>query len=193
MNKIKLIAGLSNPGKIYTNTRHNIGAQYIKSLAKKYKTKLKNNKKLIGYTNKLKIENSIVHLFIPNTYINNSGNAILNFIKYFKINITEIMIVHDDLDIPIGRAKIKLGGKNCTHNGIKDIQKKLKNHNFYRLKIGIGHPGRKKEVINYLLNIPNNIEQKSINESINKSINCTQILFKKGIQEAINELHFYKK
>ncbi|MGP1931296.1 MAG: aminoacyl-tRNA hydrolase [Arsenophonus sp. ET-DL12-MAG3] len=193
MNKIKLIVGLANPGFTYTLSRHNIGALYIKLLAKQHNKLLKKENKFFGNTVKIKLANNDVHLLIPTTYINFSGKSVLALSNFYCINPTEILVVHDELDLIPGVAKIKFGGSNNGHNGLKDIQNKLGNNsNFYRLRIGIGHPGDKNKVVDFVLSNPTFNEQKLINNIMLEAIRCTLILFEEGINKAINQLHTFK-
>ncbi|AMA65084.1 Peptidyl-tRNA hydrolase [Candidatus Arsenophonus lipoptenae] len=192
-SKIKLIVGLANPGHNYEFSRHNVGSWYVKLLAKQYNQFLKEEKIFFGYTTTIFLADEYVRLLIPKTYINFSGTSILALINFYDIKPTEILIAHDELDLIPGIAKIKFGGSNNGHNGLKDIQAKLNgNSNFYRLRIGIGHPGDKKKVINFVLNKPSVHEQKLIYNSIHEAINCTPILINKGIKKAINRLHAFK-
>ncbi|BGI51150.1 MAG: aminoacyl-tRNA hydrolase [Arsenophonus endosymbiont of Ceratovacuna japonica] len=194
ISNIKLIVGLANPGFKYSLTRHNIGSWYVKLLAKKYKKLLKEESKFFGYTTTINLENNNIYLLIPTTYINLSGKSVLALSSFYRIKIDEILVAHDELDLMPGIVKIKLGGNNSGHNGIKDIQSKLGNHsNFYRLRIGIGHPGDKNKVIDFLLNKPTVLEQKLIINSINKAIYYTPIILNENINKAINLLHTFNK
>ncbi|WMY95170.1 MAG: aminoacyl-tRNA hydrolase [Arsenophonus sp.] len=193
MNNIKLIVGLANPGIKYELTRHNVGSWYIKLLAKKYKQILKLNNNFFGYTGKINLYGDPIYLLIPTTYMNINGKAVLSLVKSYHIQPEKILIVHDELNLIPGQAKIKFGGTNNGHNGLNDIQEKLGNNpNFYRLRIGIGHPGDKKKVIQFLLNPPTIQEQKLINITIHEAIFCTEILLFQGMHQAINRLHNFK-
>ncbi|MGP1945550.1 MAG: aminoacyl-tRNA hydrolase [Arsenophonus sp. ER-QC15-MAG3] len=193
MNYIKLIVGLGNPGSKYMLTRHNVGASYVELLAKKHNKLLKKENKFFGYTTKINLENNDVCLLIPTTYINLSGKSVLTLTNFYQIKPNEILVAHDELDLIPGIAKIKFGGSNNGHNGIKDIQNKLGNNpDFYRLRIGIGHPGDKNKVVRFVLSKPILEEQKLIDKIIIKAIHCTSILFEEGINKAINKLHTFK-
>ncbi|MGP1931690.1 MAG: aminoacyl-tRNA hydrolase, partial [Arsenophonus sp. ET-DL12-MAG3] len=133
MNYIKLIVGLGNPDFKYMLTRHNVGASYVKLLAKKHNKSFKKENKFFGYTTKINLENNDVCLLIPTTYINLSGKSVLTLTNFYQIKPNEILVAHDELDLIPGIAKIKFGGSNNGHNGIKDIQNKLGNNpDFYR-------------------------------------------------------------
>lgn len=182
-DKIKLIVGLGNPGRKYRMTRHNIGSRYVILLSNKYKIILKKNKKFSGYTGKLRInENQKIHLLIPTTYMNLSGKSVIKIKKYYQIKTREILIAHDDLDLKLGINKIKKGGSNHGHNGLKNIQKKINNSEFYRIRFGIGRPDKKNKIINFVLNKPNKKEQNVIDKGIYEIINYSNLIFQGKIK-----------
>ncbi|WMY96945.1 MAG: aminoacyl-tRNA hydrolase [Arsenophonus sp.] len=193
MGNIKLIVGLANPGIKYELTRHNVGSWYIKLLAKKYKQILKPKKNFFGYIGKINLYGGSIYLLIPKIYMNFNGKAVLSLVNFYHIQPEKILVVHDELNLIPGKAKIKFGGTNNGHNGLKDIQEKLGNNaNFYRLRIGIGHPGNKNKVVQFLLNKPKIHEKKLINTTIKEAIFCTEILLDQGINKAITRLHNFK-
>ncbi|WMY97207.1 MAG: aminoacyl-tRNA hydrolase [Arsenophonus sp.] len=191
MNKIKLIVGLGNPEKKYFLTRHNIGYWYLNLLMRNYNI-ISKKKYPLGYIHQIMIENNKVFLLFPKTYINLSGLSVSYIKDIYSIKNNEILIAYDDLTLPIGRAKIKFGNTYVTHNGIRNIEDVLKNNNFYRLRIGIGHPGKKQNVTRFLLNIPSIRERKIINYCINKIVLATKFFFSEGPNKAINYLHNLK-
>ncbi|MGP1928273.1 MAG: aminoacyl-tRNA hydrolase [Arsenophonus sp. NC-WZS1-MAG3] len=193
VNKIKLIVGLANPDSEYILTRHNAGAWYVELLAKQCNQLLKKENKFFGYTASINLANNDIRLLIPTTYMNLSGKSVLALANFYSIKASEILVSHDELDLMPGSAKIKLGGNNSGHNGLKDIQNKLGNNpNFYRLRIGIGHPGDKNKVASFVLNKPTLQEQKLIDDTINEAIRCTSILLNEGVDKAVNQLHTFK-
>ncbi|HGJ5855579.1 aminoacyl-tRNA hydrolase [Arsenophonus nasoniae] len=193
MSNIKLIVGLANPGAEYALTRHNAGAWYVELLAKHYNQLLKEESKFFGYTARINLAGNDVRLLIPTTYMNLSGKSVLALANFYRIKPAEILVAHDELDLMPGTAKIKLGGSNGGHNGLKDIQNKLGNDpNFYRLRIGIGHPGDKNKVVGFVLSKPTLAEQKLINDTIDEAIGCTPILLNEGVNKAVNRLHAFK-
>ncbi len=130
---------------------------------------------------------------IPTTGMNLSGNAVMAITNFYNINLKEVLVVHDELDLPAGKVKIKFGGGNAGHNGLKNIQKKFSNNsNFYRLRIGIGHPGKKSKIINFVLNKPSNIDQKMIDQVIDKSLNVIEIIIQNKLDIAMHQLHSFK-
>ncbi|VAX76763.1 Peptidyl-tRNA hydrolase [Serratia symbiotica] len=193
MSSIKLIVGLANPGIEYTHTRHNAGAWYVNLLAQRHNKKLEEEKKFLGYTARLNLTGNDVYLLVPTTFMNLSGQAVLKLANFNRIEPNEILVAHDELDLPPGMAKIKLGGGNSGHNGLKDIQNKLGNNpNFYRLRIGIGHPGNKNKVLGFVLGRPSINEKTMINQVITESLKCSEILIKDGLEPAVQRLHKFK-
>lgn len=193
MSKIKLIVGLANPGADYAQTRHNAGAWYVDLLAQRHQQSLKEESKFFGYTARINLNGNDVRLLVPTTFMNLSGKAVLAMANFYRIQPDEILVAHDELDLPPGVVKMKLGGGNGGHNGLKDIQSKLSNNpNFYRLRIGIGHPGDKNKVVGFVLGKPPTSEQKLIDDAIDEALACTDILMRDGYEKAINRLHSFK-
>nr|WP_209435701.1 aminoacyl-tRNA hydrolase [Gilliamella intestini] len=193
MTTIKLIVGLANPGNEYATTRHNAGAWFVDQLAERYNQSLKNEQKFLGYTSKINISGHDVRLLVPTTFMNLSGKAVQAMATFYQIKPEEILVAHDELDLNPGIAKLKFGGSHGGHNGLKDIANKLGNNlNFYRLRIGIGHPGDKNKVVGYVLNKPSKPEQELIDKAIDESLRCTDILLSDGIDVAMNKLHAFK-
>lgn len=193
MSSIKLIVGLANPGAEYAQTRHNAGAWYVDLLAERHNQSLKEEPKFFGYTARLNLAGQDVRLLVPSTFMNLSGKAVAAMAGFYRILPEEILVAHDELDIPPGVAKLKLGGGNGGHNGLKDIQSKLGNDpNFYRLRIGIGHPGDKSKVTGFVLGKPPASEQALIDDAIDESIRCTEVLLQEDITKAMNRLHSFK-
>lgn len=193
MKPIKLIVGLANPGAKYEKTRHNVGAWFIKHLVRLHNQSLQYEHKFLGYTAKIKLVDHEVRLLVPTTFMNLSGNAVAAIKNFYHLSTEEILVVHDELYFLPGVAKFKFGGGNSGHNGLKDIQKKLDNNsNFYRLRIGIGHPVERSKVIDFVLSKPSLIEKKQIEDIIHKSLCCTELIFKKNMATAIQNLHSFR-
>lgn len=193
MLNIKLIVGLANPGPEYAATRHNAGAWFVDALAKRYHQSLQNEAKFFGYTARINIADHDIRLLVPTTFMNLSGKAVLAMANFYQLNTDEILVAHDELDLLPGVAKLKLGGSHGGHNGLKDIANKLGNNlNFYRLRIGIGHPGDKNRVVGYVLNSPTKNEQQLIDCAIDESLICTELLLKQDLNSAMNRLHAFK-
>lgn len=193
MSTIKLLVGLANPGAEYAATRHNAGAWYLDLLSRRYNTSLKEEAKFFGYTGRASIHGQDVRLLVPTTFMNLSGKAVAAMASFYRINPDEILVAHDELDLPPGVAKFKLGGGNGGHNGLKDIASKLGNNpNFHRLRIGIGHPGDKNKVTGFVLGKPQAAEQRLIDDAIDEAVRCTDVLMKDDMLAAMNRLHAFK-
>ncbi|GCM77913.1 peptidyl-tRNA hydrolase [Escherichia coli] len=190
---IKLIVGLANPGAEYAATRHNAGAWFVDLLAERLRDPLREEAKFFGYTSRVTLGGEGVRLLVPTTFMNLSGKAVAAMASFFRINPDEILVAHDELDLPPGVAKFKLGGGHGGHNGLKDIISKLGNNpNFHRLRIGIGHPGDKNKVVGFVLGKPPVSEQKLIDEAIDEAARCTEMWFTDGLTKATNRLHAFK-
>ncbi len=190
---IKLIVGLANPGAEYAATRHNAGAWFVDLLAERLRVPLREEAKFFGYTSRVTLGGEGVRLLVPTTFMNLSGKAVAAMASFFRINPDEILVAHDELDLPPGVAKFKLGGGHGGHNGLKDIISKLGNNpNFNRLRIGIGHPGDKNKVVGFVLGKPPVSEQKLIDEAIDEAARCTEMWFTDGLTKATNRLHAFK-
>ena len=190
---IKLIVGLANPGAEYAATRHNAGAWYVDLLAERLRTPLREEPKFFGYTSRINLAGADVRLLVPTTFMNLSGKAVAAMATFYRINPDEILVAHDELDLPPGVAKFKLGGGHGGHNGLKDIISKLGNNpNFHRLRVGIGHPGDKNNVVGFVLGKPPSSEQKLIDEAVDEAARCTEIWLQDGLTKATNRLHAFK-
>jgi PTH1 family peptidyl-tRNA hydrolase len=192
-NDIRLIVGLANPGQEYSRTRHNAGAWFINELAKWHNTQLREEAKYFGYTARIAIAGQDVRLLVPTTFMNLSGKSVSALAKFYRIDVTQILVVHDELDLPPGVAKFKQGGSHGGHNGLKDIISKMANSKeFYRLRIGIGHPGHKDKVTGYVLGKAQAKEQEQMDAAIDEAVRCIDILAKDGMTKAMSRLHTFK-
>jgi peptidyl-tRNA hydrolase, PTH1 family len=163
---IKLFVGLGNPGPQYDATRHNAGFWFIDALARELKTSLVPEKSYFGLAARTALAGQTVWLLQPQTFMNASGKSVAALANFFKINPEEILVVHDELDIVPGQAKLKLGGSHAGHNGLRDIHAQLGTDQYWRLRIGIGHPGVKSEVIHWVLKKPSPEHRVLINETL---------------------------
>ena len=186
---IKLIVGLGNPSKEYEQTRHNAGFWFIDELAWQWKVSLKEDKKYFGEVARVSRAEGDVWLLKPLTFMNLSGKAVGALAQFYKIKPEEILVVHDELDIPCGRIRLKRGGGNGGHNGVKDIQAKLGTADFYRLRLGIDHPGDKALVSAYVLNKPSAEDKQKIDEAIGKSLQGLPLIMEGKWEEATRFLH----
>jgi peptidyl-tRNA hydrolase, PTH1 family len=189
MSHIRLIVGLGNPGTEYEHTRHNIGFDFIDELAKLWKTSFKAEKKFFGQVARVNLAEGEIWLLKPITYMNKSGTAVQALAKFYKISPEEILIIHDELDIPCGQVRFKKGGSNGGHNGLKDIQAWLSTPDFYRLRLGIGHPGDRSLVVHYVLHKPQAHEQALITEAMQKSVAIMPLLLKGEYSSVQQQLH----
>lgn len=189
MSHIRLIVGLGNPGIEYEHTRHNIGFDFVDELASLWKISLKEEKKFFGQVAKINLLENEIWLLKPSTYMNKSGTSVQSIAKFFKISPEEILVIHDELDIPCGQIRFKKGGRNGGHNGLKDIQAWLGTADFYRLRLGIGHPGDRNLVVHYVLHKPLAEEKVLIDEALHKSLNALPLLLKGEFGRAQQQLH----
>ena len=193
MSQIKLIVGLANPGAKYEGTRHNEGEWLVTELARMYNTSLKEEAKYFGKVAKINTAQGEVRLLVPTTFMNLSGKAVGALANFYRIKPEEILVAHDELDLPPGVAKIKQGGGHGGHNGLKDIIASLgNNNNFYRVRIGIGHPGHRDLVAGYVLGKPAPQDQENIDASVDEASRCVEVLFKESIVKATNRLNGFK-
>ncbi|MBS6009044.1 MAG: aminoacyl-tRNA hydrolase [Haemophilus parahaemolyticus] len=193
MSQIKLIVGLANPGAKYEGTRHNAGEWLVNELARMYNASLKEEAKYFGKVAKINTAQGEVRLLVPTTFMNLSGKAVGALTNFYRIKPEEILVAHDELDLPPGVAKIKQGGGHGGHNGLKDIIASLGNsNNFYRVRIGIGHPGHKDLVAGYVLGKPAPQDQEKINSAVDEASRCVEVLFKDGIMKATNRLNGFR-
>lgn len=187
-NGIKLLVGLGNPGDKYEATRHNAGFWWIDQLAASSNSKLALDAKMFGHVGKLN-PHADTWLLKPTTFMNASGKAVAALANYYKILPAQILVIHDELDLPPDTVKLKKGGGHGGHNGLKDIAAALGTVDFWRLRLGIGHPGDRNEVINFVLKAPLKDEQTAIEQCIDKSIEVVPQLLKGDFEDAMLKLH----
>lgn len=188
--KIKLVVGLGNPGAEYAETRHNAGQIFVEELARTQHSALTPEAKFFGLTARLTVTNRDLRLLVPATFMNLSGKAVAAMAQFFKIEPEEILVVHDELDLAPGIARLKIGGGHGGHNGLRDIISALgNNNNFGRLRIGIGHPGNAKLVSNYVLKKAPPEEHELIETAIRASLPYITHLVEGDWEKAMRELH----
>lgn len=186
---IKLIAGLGNPGREYEATRHNAGFAFVERLADAHKVSLKSESKFFGKTARILGLGHELWLLMPQTFMNLSGQSVAALANFYKIQPSEILVVYDELDLPPGGVKIKFGGGAAGHNGLKSIAARLSTHDFWRLRIGIGHPGDKNRVPDYVLERANREDQSLIDEVIAKSLEVFPQIEQGDFEAAMLKLH----
>jgi PTH1 family peptidyl-tRNA hydrolase len=190
---IRLIVGLGNPGTEYEQTRHNAGFWLVDQLAR---GELKRETRFQALAAKTRIANNEVWLLEPQTFMNRSGQSVGTLARFYKINPDEVLVVHDELDLPPGAAKIKKGGSSGGHNGLKDITAALGTQDFWRLRLGIGHPRElnlQQPVADFVLHRPRKEEQTLIDQAIEKSLSVIALLCEGKFEQATMELHTDKK
>ena len=191
MSGIKLFVGLGNPGDKYENTRHNAGFWWVDAACAFTNSKVILESKFFGVAGKLN-PTSDTWLLKPTTFMNASGKAVAALAQYYKILPEQILVIHDELDLPTGGVKLKIGGGHGGHNGLKDIAAALGTPNFWRLRLGIGHPGERNEVVNFVLKAPPKDEKNVIYGCIDDSINLMPLLQSGDFEAAMLKLHTKK-
>ncbi|OQS31393.1 aminoacyl-tRNA hydrolase [Chromobacterium haemolyticum] len=189
MSGIRLIVGLGNPGAEYDRTRHNAGFWLVDELCWRYKGSWRTEGKFQGDVARVDIEGQDVWLLKPMTYMNLSGQAVLALAHFYKILPDQILVVHDELDLSPGAARFKQGGGHGGHNGLKDIAARLSSAAFWRLRLGIGHPGDRNEVANFVLKKPRAEEQQALDEAIEQALRQLPAAIGGKMAAAMKELH----
>ncbi|HEY5994474.1 MAG TPA: aminoacyl-tRNA hydrolase [Gallionellaceae bacterium] len=189
MSAIKLIVGLGNPGREYETTRHNAGFWWVEAFARAQGASFRPDGKFHGLVTRTALHGHEVHLLMPQTFMNVSGRAVGALAQFYKIEPAQILVVHDELDLPPGSAKLKLGGGHGGHNGLKDIIAHLGTRDFWRLRIGIGHPGERSEVSNYVLNAARKEEQVLIDEAMARAQEVAALIVEGKLEAAMLKLH----
>ena len=186
---IKLIVGLQNPGAAYEQTRHNVGGWLVETLACRHRAAFQLEKKLFAKLSSFTLDGHPCKALLPTTFMNLSGKAARAVCQFYKIQPEEILVVHDDLDLPCGRIKLKTDGGHGGHNGLKDLTAQLGTSTYHRLRIGIGHPGHKSMVLEYVLGKPSPEDKENILNAIDRGIEIMPLLLSQGIMNAMNILH----
>ena len=189
MEDIRLIVGLGNPGEKYARTRHNAGYWWVDAIADARRSAWKKETKFSGWTAEVEEGGREFTLLKPSTYMNESGRSVSALMRFFKVEPGELLVVHDELDLPPGVVKLKRGGGTGGHNGLEDIVDALGTKDFWRLRIGIGHPGDKDLVADYVLDRARRIEQDAIDPAFERSLDLMPRLAAGRLQDAIGWLH----
>jgi PTH1 family peptidyl-tRNA hydrolase len=188
----KLFVGLGNPGAEYEATRHNVGFWWLEAAARELKVNLVPEKSYWGLAGRTQIQGQTVWLLAPQTFMNLSGKSVGALAKFFKIQPEDIVVVHDELDIEPGQAKLKKGGGHAGHNGLRDIHAQLGTADYWRLRVGIGHPGEKSEVANWVLKKPSPEHRQAIDETLSRSIKALPQLLAGDMDKAMALIHTSK-
>jgi peptidyl-tRNA hydrolase, PTH1 family len=185
---VKLVVGLGNPGPEYEATRHNAGFWWVENLADAQRVRLRAQAKFFSRVGRLTDGERDCWLLLPTTYMNDSGRAVQAFASFYKIAPHDILVVHDELDLPPGTARIKKGGGVAGHNGLKDVSARL-GPDFWRLRIGVGHPGNRDEVADYVLHPPRQEEAKLISSAVEQSLEVWPLIQTGEMEKAMHRLH----
>mgnify|MGYP003833002065 FL=1 len=186
---IRLMVGLGNPGAEYEATRHNAGFWFIDEVARKLKVSLQPERNYFGLAARANTDGGPLWLLEPMTFMNLSGKSVAALARFFKIAPEEILVAHDELDLLPGQVKLKFGGSHAGHNGLKDIHAQLGSPDYWRLRLGIGHPGVKAEVVNYVLRKPSAEHRESIDKSIEQSLGALDLLLAGEMERAMMKIH----
>lgn len=188
-SQIKLIVGLGNPGKQYEATRHNAGFWFIDRIVNEYRSALIRKEKFFGYAGTATVEGMVIHLLKPDTMMNLSGRSVQAFAAFYRIDIAEILVAHDELDIGYGEVRLKTSGGHGGHNGLRDIVQRLGSKDFHRLRIGIDHPGHASQVTGHVLGNPRQEERKLIESAIDMAVNELPKIIKGDFETVMQQLH----
>lgn len=186
---VELIIGLGNPGGEYESARHNAGFWFVDALAKANNATFKAENKFHGQVTRLTLQGQEFRLLKPTTFINNSGQAVAALSRFYKIAPANILIVHDDLDLPAGTARLKQEGGHGGHNGLRDIMSHLGENKFLRLRIGINHPGNGHNVIDYVLKRPPKADRVLIESAMDAAMDVLPQIITGELQKAMHQLH----
>lgn len=189
---IKLFVGLGNPGPDYEATRHNAGFWWLDAVARELKTRLVPDKTYHGLVGRTMVNGEVVWLLKPQTFMNLCGKSVAALARFFKIAPQDMLVAHDELDIVPGEARLKLGGGHAGHNGLRDIHAQLGTDDYWRLRLGIGHPGVKAEVINWVLKKPSLDHRVALDQSIERSLKALPHLLSGDMNKATMLVHTSK-
>jgi PTH1 family peptidyl-tRNA hydrolase len=186
---IRLLVGLGNPGPSYDGTRHNAGFWFVDAAARELKAALQPERAYSGLVARVNRPEGPLWLLEPSTYMNLSGKSVAALASFYKIAPEEILVAHDELDLIPGQAKLKLGGSTAGHNGLNDIESQLGSSAFWRLRLGIGHPGVKAEVVDYVLRRPTREHREEIDKAIDRGLSALRLMLAGEMERAMMKVH----
>jgi peptidyl-tRNA hydrolase, PTH1 family len=186
---IRLLVGLGNPGPEYEDTRHNAGFWWLDAVAAKLGARLTPERSYSGLVGRVAAPGGSLFMLQPMTFMNLSGKSVAALARFFKIAPEEILVAHDELDLMPGQVKMKFGGGHAGHNGLKDIHAQLGTADYWRLRLGIGHPGVKAEVVNYVLRKPPAADREAIDKTIEGTLPALDLLLAGDMERAMMKIH----
>ena len=186
---IRLIVGLGNPGAQYEDTRHNSGFWFVDILARLHGGVFKSESRFHGQTCRIRVEGEECWLLKPATFMNRSGQSVSSLMRYYNLDMDELLVAHDELDLPAGELRLKLGGGHAGHNGLRDIMSALGGGGFYRLRIGIDHPGDRDRVTDHVLSRPSREDADAVLAGLEKAADTLPLMIYGKFQKVMNSLH----
>ena len=189
MSAIQLIVGLGNPGPDYASTRHNAGFWFVEEWSRRDGFGFRGESKFRGATAQCTVNGRDCRIFKPSTYMNHSGQAVAALVGFYRIPLPEILVVHDEIDLPVGVVRLKRDGGHGGHNGLRDLIQQLGGNDFHRLRIGVAHPGHPDDVTDYVLQRPSTADRALIDQSIDAALSVLPDLLGDNIERAMQELH----
>ena len=189
---VQLIVGLGNPGAEYEQTRHNAGFWFVEAVARGAGGSFRTESKFHGEACKVRLDGHEVWLLKPMTYMNRSGQSVAALARFYKIPLENVLVAHDELDVPPGELRLKQGGGHAGHNGLRDIGSVMGGNNFLRLRIGIGRPAHSGDVTGFVLGKPPQSERSLIEDAIAEAVATTPLLMQGEMARAMNRLHSRK-
>ena len=189
MSDILLIVGLGNPGPEYAPTRHNAGFWFVDALARQCGASFRQEPRFHGDLARGRLDGYEFRLLKPQTFMNRSGQSVGELARFFRIPVESILVVHDELDLSPGTARLKTGGGHGGHNGLRDLIRHLGGAGFHRLRIGIGHPGHRDQVVEYVLKKPSASDRQAIEAAIDAALAVMPLVLAGEMARAMNQLH----
>jgi len=189
---IQLIVGLGNPGPEYEPTRHNAGFWFVDQLVRRCGQSFRSEQRFQSDVARCLLDGNECRLQKPMSFVNRSGQPVGSLARFFKIPLQQILVVHDELDLPPGTVKLKKSDNHDGHNGLRDLINHLNSKDFYRLRVGIGHPGHRDQVVDYVLRKPSKEDRRQIDDAIYDALNVTPDVVEGKFELAMNSLHVRK-
>ncbi|MFA6700030.1 MAG: aminoacyl-tRNA hydrolase [Thiomicrospira sp.] len=189
MSTVELIVGLGNPGAQYEQTRHNAGFWFVEEIARQQGAVFRPEPKFFGDVTKINWQGQQAWLLKPTTFMNRSGQSIQALAKFYRLTPDQILVAHDELDLPVGAARLKTGGGHGGHNGLRDTIAALSTPQFHRLRLGIDHPGDRHQVVNYVLHSPAKAEREALDAAIDQAAHVLIDILRGDFAKAMNQLN----